>query len=313
MNLSAAAVVAALLLTAAELPPRAASDLSGRVLFSGLAVPGATVTARHGDRVVSTVSDDEGAFRLPNLDEGTWTVRVEMRGFTPASRDVVVPVTEPALTWTLTMRSYEEIVGSTPPPVPAAAAIAEPPPDAADVINGSVNNGAATVFAQPRAFGNNRPRQGARYTGGISAVIGSSTWNARPFSFGGSVVPEPSYGDVQLAFTIGGPLKFPGLVKNGPQTYLNYQHGVVHNATTQSALMPTAAERAGDFSQSGITARDPLTGLPFPGGVIPSSRITPQAAALLAYYPLPNGLTSAGANYQAAIVTATQQLSLIHI
>jgi len=37
----------------------------------------------------------------------------------------------------------------------------------------------------------------------------------------------------------------------------------------QTLLMlaePTAAERAGDFSASGVAVRDPSTGLPFPGG-----------------------------------------------
>jgi hypothetical protein len=325
MNLSAVALVASLVLAAtghpafarlrqASGPISAAADLSGRVLFSGLGVPGATVTAKRGDRTVTTVSDDEGAFRVPSLDEGSWTIRVEMRGFGTISREVTLPLAEPSLDVTLTMRSYEEIVGSAPPPVPVTVA------DAArdvskvdidiDIINGSVNNGAASVFAQPRAFGNNRPRVGARYTGGLTVILGDSAWNARPFSFAGSVAPPPSYGDAQLGFILAGPLKIPGLVKNGPQTVLSYQHGVVHNATTQSALMPTAAERAGDFSQSAETLRDLLTNLPFPGNVIPSSRISPQASALLAYFPLPNSATTRGANYEAPIVTATRQDNL---
>ena len=41
--------------------------------------------------------------------------------------------------------------------------------DAADgfLINGSVNNGAASPFAQTRAFGNNRPGQRTLYSGGV--------------------------------------------------------------------------------------------------------------------------------------------------
>ena len=63
--------------------------------------------------------------------------------------------------------------------------------------------------------------------------------------------------------------------------------------------MPTALERAGDFSQSRdafgrpVQIVDPLTGAPFAGGVIPGARISPQAAALLGYYPLPNLVTGA--------------------
>ena len=58
--------------------------------------------------------------------------------------------------------------------------------------------------------------------------------------------------------------------------------------------MPTLLERGGDFSQAAnapgqpIQIVDPATGQPFAGNVIPSARISPQAASLLGYYPLPN-------------------------
>ena len=42
--------------------------------------------------------------------------------------------------------------------------------------------------------------------------------------------------------------------------------------------MPTARERAGDFSQSAIKPRDPLTNAPFAGDIIPGARL--DAAAL---------------------------------
>jgi hypothetical protein len=320
MNLSATAVVASLMLAAAAQPARATGDLSGRVLFSDLPVPGATVTATRSDRTVATVSDDEGAFRFADLDDGVWTVRVEMRGFVSASRDVTLPSAGQPLTITLTMRSFDDIVGrralqttSTPAHPPATVAPADaPPPDdpGVRVINGSVVNGAATVFAQPRAFGNNRPGQRVLYTGAVTSLIGNSAWNARPFSFAGSTAPHPSYGDVQLGFTLGGPLKIPSLLKHGPETVIHYQHGVTHNATAQSALLPTLAERHGDFSRMSTPIRDPQTGLPFAGNVIPSNRISSQGTALLAYYPLPDGEAHRGANHQTPIVTKTAQHTL---
>jgi Carboxypeptidase regulatory-like domain len=53
--------------------------------------------------------------------------------------------------------------------------------------------------------------------------------------------------------------------------------------------VPTAAMRNGDFSGTAITPRDPLTGQPFPGKIIPASRISPQARAIMDFfYPLPN-------------------------
>jgi hypothetical protein len=60
--------------------------------------------------------------------------------------------------------------------------------------------------------------------------------------------------------------------------------------------VPTAAMRNGDFSGANFTIRDPLTGLPFPGNVIPADRIDPVAQRILNYfYPLPNqGTLSSG-------------------
>ena len=77
--------------------------------------------------------------------------------------------------------------------------------------------------------------------------------------------------------------------------------------------MPTALERSGDFSQSldasgrPLAILDPATGRPFAGSTIPASRLSPQAASLLGYYPLPN-LDAAGRfNYQAPVLETRRQ------
>src|SRR5437867_6930035 len=56
-----------------------------------------------------------------------------------------------------------------------------------------------------------------------------------------------------------------------------------------TAVVPTALERAGDFSQSASKPKDPVTGQPFPGGLIPAGRID-QAAKTIQdkYVPLSN-------------------------
>ena len=55
------------------------------------------------------------------------------------------------------------------------------------------------------------------------------------------------------------------------------------------ANVPTQAMRNGDFSGTTIVLKDPLTGQPFPGNVIPASRIDPAATNILNFfYPLPN-------------------------
>src|SRR6185295_11879575 len=59
-----------------------------------------------------------------------------------------------------------------------------------------------------------------------------------------------------------------------------------------TATVPTAAMRAGDFSGASFTIKDPLTGQPFPGNVIPSNRLDPAAQRVMDFfYPLPNAGT----------------------
>jgi hypothetical protein len=77
-----------------------------------------------------------------------------------------------------------------------------------------------------------------------------------------------------------------------------------HDVQTRNStiIFPTAAERAGDFSGlrntagAPVTIYDPLTHLPFPGNIIPASRINPVAAAMMKYLPLPDTNVDNGAN-----------------
>jgi hypothetical protein len=208
---------------------------------------------------------------------------------------------------------------------PAAASVLPPAPGdqlagdlgvgTADgfVINGSVNNSAASPFAQLRAFGNNRPGQRSQYNGGLAVLADTSRWDARPFTFAGQRPSKPSYSDIHIAGTFGGPVKLPGVHKQGPTIFVGAQRTADTNAATQSALMPTDLERWGDFSQSRdasgrpLVIVDPATGHPFPGNVIPRGRISPQAAALLGYYPAANVDAGGRYNYETPLVNATRQ------
>jgi hypothetical protein len=336
----------------------AAGDHSGQVSFGGVPVPGATVTATRGEQKVVTVTDSNGAYRLADLTEGVWTLRVEMLGFVPVVQDVTIAAGSPPLTWALTLMPFEAItqglaapspelpeiphqglasrqagVPAVPPAVPpagfqraqlnpsagAAAAAGDPAAmtaggdvdqgQAADgfLINGSVNNGAASPFAQLAAFGNNRRSARSLYNGGVGLLLGNSVFDARPFSFTDQQTPRPSYDNAQILGSFAGPLKIPRLLRNGPNLFLGYQRLIDHSATTQSALVPTPLERAGNFSGQGVQIVDPVTGLPFNGNVIPARRISPQAAALLNYYPEPNLEAAGRFNYQAPVLLTTHQ------
>ncbi len=175
------------------------------------------------------------------------------------------------------------------------------------LINGSVNNGAASPFAQAAAFGNNR-RTRALYNGALGLNVDNSVFDARSYSLTGQNTDKPAYNQGVALFSFGGPLKIPRLIRNGPTFFFNYQRTQNRNAITQSGLMPTAAERTGDLSTHQGAIVDPVTKVPFPNNTIPDNRLSPQARSLLALYPLPNFPTVArGVNYQVPIVTATHQ------
>ena len=77
---------------------------------------------------------------------------------------------------------------------------------------------------------------------------------------------------------------------------------------TRLLTVPTAAARSGDLSAYGINIFDPATGVPdvrqqFPGNVIPTGRLSPEAQRILALVPMPNAPGRDGGtreNYQAS-------------
>lgn len=182
------------------------------------------------------------------------------------------------------------------------------------LINGTVNNGAASPFAQLQGFGNNRRGLRPLYNGNLGLQgFDTSPLDAHPFSLNGANTPRPSYTNGTFVANFGGPMKLPGIIKNnnGPNFFVGYSRGQIRNASVTTGRMPTAAERLGDFSQSvnagglPLQVTDPLTGLPFDGDAIPSQRISPQAQSLLQYFPLPNTKGNAQYNYQIPLINAT--------
>jgi hypothetical protein len=311
-------------------------DAVARVVFAGRPVPGAVVTATRGDDRVATTSDALGWIRLPKLAPGTWNVSVEMTGFESLALQFLVPASGAAPVWTLRMlpigaagRQGMPAAGSQT--TPAAATVAAPTPArprpalvpsepaeepaAADgfLVNGSVNNAAASPFAQPRGFGNNRPQAASLYTGSFGVEGGTSRWDARPYGFEAGRTTVPDHTNVQMQVAIGGPLKpwFAG--RAAPRVFAAYQGSARQTATTQSLLVPTPLERGGDFSRTlgaaGAPVRvvDPLTGEPFGDAMLPASRISPQATALLALYPLPTREAGGRSNYEAPVTSVRRQ------
>ncbi len=112
----------ALLLLVALLvhPLAAATDHVGRVTLSGgTPVPGARVTATQGGTTLTTTTDAQGAYRLPALADGMWSIEVAMVGFSTQRRDVAVGTAAAASTWELSVMPFAEITRGMTVPAPA--------------------------------------------------------------------------------------------------------------------------------------------------------------------------------------------------
>ena len=177
------------------------------------------------------------------------------------------------------------------------------------LINGSAENGATSAFATNPAFGNMRKGFGARYNGALVVNMDNALLDARTFSLTGQDTSKPYYNHLQGSISLGGPLVIKHLLpysRTSPNFFLGYQWQRWRNASVYTGLVPDDAERAGDFSQAvnragqPLAIVDPTTGLPFPNNVIPQSRISPQAMALLGLYPQPNFSGSSVYNDQIA-------------
>jgi hypothetical protein len=122
-------------------------------------------------------------------------------------------------------------------------------------------------------------------------------------------IPKPEYRYSTFGGNLGGPVpKVAKINPNGDKLFFFYSVDDTRLKNPQILrrfLMPTEAERRGDFSQTRvggvptgalIVVRDPLTGQPFPGNVVPANRLDPRGVAMMGLLPMPN-TTGAGFNF----------------
>lgn len=158
-----------------------------------------------------------------------------------------------------------------------------------------------------RGFNPTQPHGAIFYQGGNGAL------DATNFSLTGAPVVKPSYSSNRFGVSFTGSPFIPGLVKANPKQFIFFNVTGQRTITPSNlyGTVPTLAQRDGDFSgltqtvngvTTPVTLYNPATGQPFANNQVP---VSPQAAALLQYYPDPNIAVTGrqGYNYQ-TITTA---------
>jgi hypothetical protein len=162
-----------------------------------------------------------------------------------------------------------------------------------------------------RGFNPTQPHGAVFYQGGNGAL------DATNFSLTGAPVIKPAYSTNRFGLSFTGSPSIPGLVKASTKQFVFLNVTGQRNITPSNlyGTVPTVAQRQGDFSallhpaNGGTPTQlyDPTTGAAIPGNVFTNAglSVSPQAAALLNYYPAPNIPTTGrqGYNYQ-TITTA---------
>jgi hypothetical protein len=84
-----------------------------------------------------------------------------------------------------------------------------------------------------------------------------------------------------------------GPVKKNKVFFFGYYEGFRNRqGISGGSTVPTSAQRLGDFSGQSSAVTDPASGQPFPGNIIPASRLDPLAQKMMNYYPNGNASPS---------------------
>ena len=199
-----------------------------------------------------------------------------------------------------------------------------------DGVSNMDTSGDATVHYEPnmdaiqevKVLSSNFQAEFGRNSGGSIAVVtksgtqkyhGSGWWNHRHEGFNANDFFRNQNNQARLPYrynvdgwSLGGPAFIPRVFNTSKtklfffasQEYTGQLNGgataIGVPAATQFRTVPTALERAGDFSQSVngsgalIKIIDPGTGSQFAGNLVPASRFDPVGSKILGLIPLPN-------------------------
>jgi hypothetical protein len=153
------------------------------------------------------------------------------------------------------------------------------------------------------------------YHGSAYGHIRRTSLDANAFFSNAAGIPITDQPNTTWGASFGGKVWIPKLYdgKNKTFFYLAVEHYDDTQSSSQRFNNPTALERAGDFSQSYVSAGGPLvkvydpatTGQLFPGNVIPASRLNPTGLAIAGQWAPP---TSAPAYFGANDLTVASTI-----
>ena len=150
--------------------------------------------------------------------------------------------------------------------------------------------GSSAAFGDAGAFINTVTKSGTNeYHGTAFEFLRNNDFDARNYF---DVGAAPPFHQNQFGGTFGGPIK-----KNKLFFFLNYEGFRQIQPVDNYNIVPTADQRAGNFSADKAQIYNPFTGAPFTGNIIPNGLFSPGALTILNYFPLPNGSYPDNANY----------------
>src|SRR2546425_1300644 len=182
----------------------------------------------------------------------------------------------------------------------------QPSPDALAEISVETNNYAADTGNVAGAVLSNVIKSGAnRFRGNAFELFRDSSLDANTWANNRSGAPRQERRQHIFGATLGGPV-----ISNKLFFFADYQGTRYDAPGTEVLSVAPESWRNGNFSGVSTVIRDPVTGLPFPGNIIPANRISPVARAIVsntALYPLPNrNVSGVTGNYVGPTATTTR-------
>jgi outer membrane receptor protein involved in Fe transport len=145
------------------------------------------------------------------------------------------------------------------------------------------------------------------YHGALFEFLRNSDLDARPYSFTAVHPAQTPFRWNQYGFTLGGPVSIPKLFNGRNRLFFmtNFE-GFREREQSQGVFSsPTTQMRSGDLSRVSQVIYDPtsrttvngqITATPFPGNIIPTSRLSATSQKILEFLPPPNINTTSLAN-----------------